>query len=165
VRLSGTEHRVRFEPYEGGVLAHLDDCPPADLVGRWRPGQLRFRGTIDGRARTVAIARKGRQWRLTARGASHLADIFPEHVAALSRHMIEKVPPDLSRFLICPMPGLLTALHVGEGEEVQAGQPLAVVEAMKMENILRAEKSATVKATQAKAGDSLAVDQVIVEFE
>ena len=79
--------------------------------------------------------------------------------------MIEKVPPDLSRFLICPMPGLLVALHVAEGDKVEAGQPLAVVEAMKMENILRAEKSATVKAVNAKAGDSLAVDAIILELE
>jgi len=83
----------------------------------------------------------------------------------LSRHMIEKVPPDLSKYLICPMPGLLTALNVGEGEHVEAGQPLAVVEAMKMENILRAEKAGTVKTVSAKPGDSLAVDAVILEFE
>ncbi len=79
--------------------------------------------------------------------------------------MIEKVPPDLSRFLICPMPGLLVSLSVAVGDKVEAGQPLAVVEAMKMENILRAEKSATVKAVNAKAGDSLAVDAVILELE
>jgi propionyl-CoA carboxylase alpha chain len=79
--------------------------------------------------------------------------------------MIEKVPPDLSRFLIAPMPGLLTALHVGEGDRVEAGQPLAVVEAMKMENILRAEKSGTVAIVVAQPGDSLSVDQVILEFE
>jgi propionyl-CoA carboxylase alpha chain len=90
---------------------------------------------------------------------------MPRHIAELSRHMIEKVPPDMSRFLLAPMPGLLTRLEVKAGDKVEAGQPVAVVEAMKMENILRAEKSAKVKATPAKAGDSLAVDQVIVEFE
>ena len=111
------------------------------------------------------MARRGRQWRLTTRGASHLVEALPAHVAELSRYMIEKVPPDLSKYLLCPMPGLLTALHVAEGEKVEAGQPLAVVEAMKMENILRATKAATVKATPATAGDSLAVDQIIVEFE
>ena len=79
--------------------------------------------------------------------------------------MIEKIAPDLSRFLICPMPGLLTTLHVTAGDAVEAGQPLAVVEAMKMENILRAEKSGTVKIVNAKAGDSLAVDAVILEME
>ncbi len=87
------------------------------------------------------------------------------HVADLARHMIEKVPPDLSRFLLAPMPGLLTKLDVAVGDKVEPGQPVAVMEAMKMENILRAPKAATVKATPAKAGDSLAVDQVIVEFE
>ncbi|WP_129793315.1 acetyl/propionyl/methylcrotonyl-CoA carboxylase subunit alpha [Sphingosinicella sp. CPCC 101087] len=165
VRIAGTEHRVRFEPYEGGLLAFLDAAEAKELVGRWQPGQARFRGTIDGRALTVAIARRGRQWRLTTRGASHLADVLPEHVAALSRYMIEKVPPDLSKYLICPMPGLLTALHVGEGDPVEAGQPLAVVEAMKMENILRAEKAGKVRKVNAKPGDSLAVDAVILEFE
>jgi propionyl-CoA carboxylase alpha chain len=79
--------------------------------------------------------------------------------------MLEKVPPDLSKFLICPMPGLLVALHVSEGDAVQPGQPLATVEAMKMENILRAEKAATVARINAAQGDSLAVDEVILELE
>ena len=90
---------------------------------------------------------------------------MPRHVADLSKHMIEKVPPDMSKYLLAPMPGLLTKLEVAAGDRVEAGQPLAVVEAMKMENILRADKTGTVKATPATAGDSLAVDQVIIEFE
>jgi propionyl-CoA carboxylase alpha chain len=165
VRIAGAEHRVRFESYEGGKLAFLDDGGPQEVIGGWRPGAPLFKGMIDGRARIVRIVRLGRQWRLTTRGASHLAEVLPEHVAALSRHMIEKVPPDLSKYLICPMPGLLTALHVGDGDKVEAGQPLAVVEAMKMENILRAEKAGTVKKVDARPGDSLAVDAVILEFE
>jgi propionyl-CoA carboxylase alpha subunit len=164
VRLRGREHRISFEDYEGGRLAVLDGGEPRELIGRWQPGQAIFRGTVDGRARTVQVARRGRQWRLTTRGASHAVEVLPAHVAELSRHMIEKVPPDLSRYLLCPMPGLLTALHVGEGDPVEAGQPLAVVEAMKMENILRAEKAGTVKKVAAKPGDSLAVDAVILEF-
>jgi propionyl-CoA carboxylase alpha chain len=91
--------------------------------------------------------------------------VMPPHVAELSKHMIEKPAPDLSRLLLAPMPGLLTRLDVEVGDKVEPGQPVAVMEAMKMENILRAPKAATVKATPAKAGDSLAVDQVIVEFE
>jgi propionyl-CoA carboxylase alpha chain len=79
--------------------------------------------------------------------------------------MIEKIPPDLSKFLLCPMPGLLVRLDVAAGDAVEPGQPLAVVEAMKMENILRAEKAGTVKAVNAAAGDSLAVDEVILELE
>jgi propionyl-CoA carboxylase alpha chain len=165
VRIAGTEHRVRFDELAGGFVAHLDDRSAIEIVGPVRPGHGRFEGVIDGRKRVVEVARQGRQWRLTAHGASHVAEVLPEHVAILSRHMIEKIPPDLSKYLICPMPGLLTALHVGEGDKVEAGQPLAVVEAMKMENILRAEKPGTVKKINAQQGDSLAVDAVILEFD
>ena len=132
---------------------------------QWEPGDRFAHATANGSVYEVQVARAGVHWRLTTRGASHVVQVLPPHIAALSRHMIEKVPPDLSKFLIAPMPGLLTALHVGEGDHVEAGQPLAVVEAMKMENILRAEKAGTVKAVQARPGESLAVDAVIVEFE
>jgi propionyl-CoA carboxylase alpha chain len=165
VRIGGEENLISFARYEGGVLAFLGSAEPVDVVGIWQPGQRQFKGTVDGRQRIVQIGRKGRQWRLTTRGASHLADVLPAHVADLSRHMIEKVPPDLSKYLLCPMPGLLTALHVQEGDKVEAGQPVAVVEAMKMENILRAEKTGTVKSVQASPGESLPLDAVIVEFE
>jgi len=165
VRIGGRTREVVIEDQEQGALARVDGSDPVELIGRWGPGQLRFRGTIDGRSRIVQIARAGRDWLLTTRGASHKVQVYPAHVAALTRHMIEKVPPDLSKYLIAPMPGLLTALHVGEGDKVEAGQPLAVVEAMKMENILRAQKSGVVKRAAAKPGDSLAVDAVILEFE
>ncbi|QAY76111.1 acetyl/propionyl/methylcrotonyl-CoA carboxylase subunit alpha [Sphingosinicella sp. BN140058] len=165
VRIAGAEHRIRFEGFEGGLIAQVDDNAGWEVIARWEPGQPLIKARIDERSRTVQIARKGRQWQLTSRGASHRVDVLPAHVADLSRHMIEKIPPDLSKYLICPMPGLLTALNVGEGDAVEAGQPLAVVEAMKMENILRAEKSGRVKTVSAKPGESLAVDAVILEFE
>jgi propionyl-CoA carboxylase alpha chain len=165
VRIAGRDRNVQFDGFDGGLIGYIDEGEGREFIGHWRSGQPMFKVTIDGRSRTVQIARKGRQWRLTTRGASHVVDVLPPHVAALSRHMIEKVPPDLSRFLLCPMPGLLTTLHVGEGDSVEAGQPLAVVEAMKMENILRAEKAGVVRKVEAKAGDSLAVDAVILEFE
>ncbi|MXO61473.1 acetyl-CoA carboxylase biotin carboxylase subunit [Qipengyuania oceanensis] len=104
-------------------------------------------------------------YRMTTRGAKHEAHILPQRVAHLADYMIEKVPPDLSKMLICPMPGLLVKLHVAEGDEVQPGQPLATVEAMKMENILRAEKEGTIAKINAGEGDSLAVDEVILELE
>ena len=88
--------------------------------------------------------------------------LLPPHVAELGKHMIEKIPPDLSRLLLAPMPGLLTRLDVAVGDKVEPGQPVAVMEAMKMENILRAAKAATVKATPVAPGESVAVDQVIV---
>jgi propionyl-CoA carboxylase alpha chain len=165
VRMAGREHHVQFDGFEGGLIAYVDRGEGRELIGQWQPGQPILKARIDDRSRIVQIARRGRQWRLTTRGASHIADVLPAHVAELSRYMIEKVPPDLSKFLICPMPGLLTTLHVAEGEAVEAGQPLAVVEAMKMENILRAEKAGVVKSIAAKPGESLAVDAVILEFE
>ena len=113
----------------------------------------------------VKVVRTRTSLALTARGATHRFEVLPAHIAQHTRHMIEKLPPDLSRFLLCPMPGLLVKLHVAAGDAVQAGQPLAIVEAMKMENILRAEKTATVKAISAAEGDSLAVDAVILELE
>jgi propionyl-CoA carboxylase alpha chain len=162
---SGGEHRVRIKPYKGGTLALLDGEGPIDIVGRWTPGQRLLTVLVDGRERIVQVRRIGRNWELQTRGASHKVQVLPLHVAELSKHMIEKPAPDLSRLLLAPMPGLLTKLDVAIGDKVEPGQPVAVMEAMKMENILRAPKAATVKATPAKAGDSLAVDQVIVEFE
>ncbi|HSQ99050.1 MAG TPA: acetyl/propionyl/methylcrotonyl-CoA carboxylase subunit alpha [Sphingomicrobium sp.] len=166
VRLDGgASHRVRIKPYKGGTLVVSDAGGLVDIVGRWTPGQRLLTVLVDGRKRIVQVRRAGRSWELQTRGASHKAQVLDPHVAELSRHMIDKPPPDLSRLLLAPMPGLLTRLDVAVGDKVEPGQPVAVMEAMKMENILRAPKAATVKATAAKAGDSLAVDQVIVEFE
>jgi propionyl-CoA carboxylase alpha chain len=165
VRIAGETHKVRIKPYKGGTLAVTDDGELMDIIGRWVPGQSLLSVTVDGRHRIVQVRRAGRDWELQTRGASHKVQVLPPHVAELSKHMIKKVPPDLSRYLIAPMPGLLTRLEVKAGDKVEPGQPIAVMEAMKMENILRAPKAATVRATPAKSGDTLAVDQIIVEFE
>ena len=165
VRVSGDEYAVAVEPYDGGLLVSVDGEEEIDLIADYVPGQRLIIADLDGRRRIVQVARNGRGWLLTTRGAAHKVEVMAPHVADLTRFMLEKVAPDLSRFLLAPMPGLLTRLEVKVGDQVEAGQPLAVVEAMKMENILRATKTATVKATPAKAGDSLSVDQLIVEFE
>src|SRR5690349_5711754 len=165
VKIAGESHKVRIKPYKGGTLAVTDDGDLVDIVGRWTPGQRLLTVLVDGRRRIVQVRRVGRNWELQTRGASHKVQVLSPHVADLSKHMIDKPAPDLSRLLLAPMPGLLTKLDVAVGDKVEPGQPVAVMEAMKMENILRAPKAATVKATPAKAGDSLAVDQVIVEFE
>ena len=141
------------------------DGEPFDLSMEYDPGDRLIEAEIGDEELAVKIIRTRIGFKLTTRGASHTARILPGHIAHLAGHMIEKIPPDLSKFLICPMPGLLTTLHVGVGEAVEAGQPLAVVEAMKMENILRAEKSGIVKTVNAGAGDSLAVDAIILEME
>ncbi len=160
VRIDGVDHVVRLDEDEVSV-----DGAVIDLALEYTPGDRYVAAEIGDEPLTVKIARTRSGFKLTTRGASHMARVLPAHVAPYAQHLIEKVPPDLSKFLIAPMPGLLVRLDVGEGDAVQPGQPLAVVEAMKMENILRAEKAATVKALQAKAGDSLAVDQVILELE
>jgi len=165
VRIGGAYRQVHIEPFEGGTMAWVDGGEPVEIFGSWAPGQRLLGLTVGGRQRTVQVRREGRRWLLTTRGASHRVQVLDPHVAELSKHMIEKPAPDLSRLLLAPMPGLLTRLDVKEGDQVEPGQPVAVMEAMKMENILRAPKAATVKATPVKAGESVAVDQVIVEFE
>jgi propionyl-CoA carboxylase alpha chain len=136
-----------------------------ELAMEYTPGDRLIDAEIDGEAIGIRVAPTRTGLKMTTRGCIHDVLILPSHIASLNQHMIEKIPPDLSKYLICPMPGLLVALHVGEGDKVEAGQPLAVVEAMKMENILRAEKSGAVKAVNAKAGESLAVDAIILEME
>ncbi|MBD2842071.1 acetyl-CoA carboxylase biotin carboxylase subunit [Erythrobacter rubeus] len=146
---------------EGGASV---DGEPACGTWDWEIGMPIAQVTGDMEL-AVQIERVGVRWKMTTRGASHEALVLPADVAPLLDHMIEKVPPDLSKMLICPMPGMLVKLHVGEGDEVQPGQPLATVEAMKMENILRAEKEGKIATINAEEGESLAVDAVILELE
>ncbi|WP_447762454.1 ATP-binding protein [Sphingopyxis panaciterrae] len=160
VTVGGAAHKVKL----GHKHIKVDDTK-IDIALEYTPGDRLVVAEIDEAELAVKVARTRTGWRMTTRGCIHDVRVLPWHVAPLSAHMIEKIPPDLSKFLICPMPGLLVALHVGEGDAVEAGQPLATVEAMKMENILRAEKSGTVKTVNAAQGDSLAVDAVILEME
>ena len=159
VRMEGTDYAVSLS-----TDAVCVDGEPVDLESAYTPGDRMIALEGDDPL-TIRIAPLTTGFRLTTRGASRTARVLPERVAAYTRHLIEKVPPDLSKFLICPMPGLLVRLDVAEGDTVEPGQPLAVVEAMKMENILRAEKGGIVKSVEAAAGDSLAVDQIILAME
>jgi propionyl-CoA carboxylase alpha chain len=136
-----------------------------DVALEYTPGDKIVVADIDGEELAVKLSRTRTGWKMTTRGHIHDVRVLPERVAPLAGYMIEKIPPDLSKFLICPMPGLLVALHVQAGDAVEAGQPLATVEAMKMENILRAEKTGIVKTVNATQGDSLAVDAIILELE
>ena len=141
------------------------DGQDVDLSMEYTPGDSLILAEVAGKPLSVKIAKTASGFALNSHGATHKARILPAHVAQHAVHMIEKIPPDLSKYLLCPMPGLLVALHVEIGEVVVEGQPLAVVEAMKMENILRAEKNGVVKSLEAAQGDSLAVDAVILELE
>ena len=165
-----TSHEVRLE--ENALTV---DGEPVTIEMQYTPGEpmvdvALFENGADEdadpvEAYTLQLKSTRTGYAVTTRGATHHLRILQTRIADLAAHMIEKTPPDLSKMLICPMPGLLVKLHVGEGEEVHPGQPLATVEAMKMENILRAEKQATVGKINAAEGDSLAVDEVILELE
>ncbi|MFC3677545.1 acetyl-CoA carboxylase biotin carboxylase subunit [Ferrovibrio xuzhouensis] len=130
----------------------------------WKPGEPFFRGTVNGQPVVARVAPRPDGLRIVHGGAELDIAVRTPRAAELARLMPEKLPPDMSKYLLCPMPGLVVSIGVAEGEPVKTGQALAVVEAMKMENVLRAERDGTVKKVNAKKGDSLAVDQVILEF-
>ena len=159
----------RFEVQLGDGHAMVDGVR-VEGTCNWLPGMVQADATAkldngDQLRFGLIVERHGNQWKVTTRGAAHTALALPLRIARHESLMLEKVPPDLSRFLICPMPGMLVKLHVAEGETVQPGQPLATVEAMKMENILRAEKEGVIAKINAAEGESLAVDAVILELE
>jgi propionyl-CoA carboxylase alpha subunit len=135
-----------------------------ELQSDWWPGQPVWTGMVHGRPVSVQIRPILNGYELAHRGIRAHTRVYTEQEAALAALMPEKAPPDTSKLLLCPMPGLVKAIHVAAGQEIKAGEALCVVEAMKMENILRAERDGTVKAIKAKPGDSLAVDAVIMEF-
>jgi propionyl-CoA carboxylase alpha chain len=134
------------------------------LVSAWRPGDAVWRGTIDNEPIVVQVRPILNGFDLTHRGVEVRAYVYTESEAAAARLMPVKKVADSGKALRCPMPGLVKAVAVTEGQEVKAGDALAVVEAMKMENVLRAERDGVVKSIKAKPGDSLAVDAVIMEF-
>ncbi|MFN0263892.1 acetyl-CoA carboxylase biotin carboxylase subunit [Tepidamorphus sp. 3E244] len=135
------------------------------VTSEWVPGLSVFHGTVDGEPFSVQMRPILNGWRLDYRGVQVQARVYTETEAQLAALMPEKVAPDTSKMLLCPMPGLVVSIAVEEGQEVKAGETLAVVEAMKMENVLRAERDGTVSAIHVEPGDSLAVDAVMMEFE
>jgi propionyl-CoA carboxylase alpha chain len=134
------------------------------LVSAWKPGDPIWSGTIDDRPISVQVRPVLNGFDLCHRGVETRAYVYTEREAAAARLMPAKRTADSGKSLRCPMPGLVVSIAVAEGQEVKAGETLAVVEAMKMENVLRAERDGVVKKIHAKKGDSLAVDAVILEF-
>jgi propionyl-CoA carboxylase alpha chain len=135
------------------------------LEPRWKPGQPVWTGRVDGREIAVRVRLILNGFRLAWRGTEADVFVFTACEAALARLMPAKVAADAGKLVRCPMPGLVLAIAVAVGQEVKTGEPLAVVEAMKMENVLRAERDGRVKIIHVKSGDSIAVDAVILEFE
>jgi propionyl-CoA carboxylase alpha chain len=141
-----------------------DEAGQQLIVSDWRAGEPLFIGAIDDRPLAVQVERRGAAWKVSGGGASLEVLVVRPRIAELAALMPEKEAPDLSKFLLSPMPGLLVSLAVEVGQEIKAGEELAVVEAMKMENVLRATSDGKIAEIHAKPGDSLAVDQAILEF-
>src|SRR4051812_2123161 len=148
--------------YRGGAGGEADDL--ITLKSGWKPGEPVWSGTANGKPVAVQARPIPNGYKLAWRGVFANAQVYTEREADYARLMPVKVATDTGKKLLCPMPGLVKAIAVAEGQEVKAGETLAIVEAMKMENVLRAERDGTVKKLHANAGDSLAVDAVIMEF-
>ena len=135
-----------------------------DIVTDWRPGDAVWTGSVGKRPVTAQIRPFLNGLRIDWQGLSVKTKVFRPRQAAFDRLMPVKLPPDTSKLLLCPMPGLVVSIAVAEGQEVKAGETLAIVEAMKMENVLRAERDLVIGKIKARTGESLAVDAVIMEF-
>ncbi len=164
VRIGGESHLVTVEQEQQGYLVNYAGSA-YPVSSDWGIGQPLFIADIDGHKVCYQVERDGLWYRLQHRGARIDAVVMSESAAQLHAMMPEKIAPDLSRFLLSPMPGLLVKVAVTAGQEVKAGEELAVIEAMKMENVLRAEQDVVVSKIFTAAGESLVVDQSILEFE
>jgi propionyl-CoA carboxylase alpha chain len=149
---------VRFAGADGAL------GQPHHLVSPWTPGEAVWQGTLDGQPLAMQVRPVPNGFRLAHQGFEVAVQVFTESEAAAARLMPVKTAADTGKKLLCPMPGLVVSIAVSEGQEVKAGETLAVVEAMKMQNVLRAERDGTVKKIHATAGATLAVDALILEF-
>ena len=165
VRFNGHSLAVNVQTSAAGMVIALDGAQPETVSSDWVPGQALGRFRFGGKVLVVKISVQDAGFRLRWHGIDVVATVRSPRVAELARLMPEKVAKDTSRLLLCPMPGIIRAVHVKAGDRVEAGQAVAMVEAMKMENVLRAGRPATVKRVAVQVGESLNVDQLIMEFE
>jgi propionyl-CoA carboxylase alpha chain len=169
VQLAGSERALEVRREDGGIGVRLIDAsgqpgPVRILLSDWKPGDPLWSGTVGGGPAAVQVRPILNGFLLAHRGVEARAYVYTASEAQAAGLMPDKAPPDTGKLLLCPMPGLVVSIAVAEGQEVKAGEPLAVVEAMKMQNVLRADRDALVKTVKARPGDSLAVDAVIMEF-
>ena len=165
VALQGEAYALTIAADHEGATVKFEDGSSHRVTSDWVPGQSLARLDVDGTPLVLKVGKIPQGFRLRLRGADLKVHVRSPRQADLAALMPEKMPPDTSKFLLCPMPGLIVKINVAEGDEVQEGQALATVEAMKMENILRAERKGIVKSIAATPGASLRVDEVIMEFE
>ena len=165
VTVQGHSFDLVIEADKDGATVRFEDDSTLRVKGDWTPGDKLASMTINDAPLVMKVGKISGGFRIRTRGADVKVHVRTPRQAELARLMPEKVAPDTSKMLLCPMPGLIVKLDVAVGDEVQEGQALCTIEAMKMENILRAEKKGVVSKVNAGAGDSLAVDDVIMEFE
>ena len=163
VDLGTSRHEVHIDESADGI-AVVDNGRTVPVASGWQPHESLFTGTVAGAPVTIQVSRRGTALTLRWRGFEVTARVRTPRAAELAATMPAKEALDLSRYLLSPMPGLVVALPASKGDTVRAGQPLAVVDAMKMENVLRAERDGRIVAVRVEVGDSLAADQVIMEF-
>ncbi|MDP7149584.1 MAG: acetyl/propionyl/methylcrotonyl-CoA carboxylase subunit alpha [Paracoccaceae bacterium] len=165
VDVAGTSVALTIDADRAGSTVNFNDGGSLRVTSDWTPGDQLATLTVGDKPLVLKVGKAPGGFRIRTRGADMRVAVRSPRQAELAAHMIEKLPPDTSKMLLCPMPGLIVNVAVQAGDEVQEGQALCTVEAMKMENILRAEKKGVVSKINAAAGDSLAVDDVIMEFE
>ncbi len=165
VSLQGQDFAVRVGADKDGATVRFEDGSTLRVASEWTPGDQLAVVEVDGDPLVMKVGKVSGGFRIRNRGADLKVHVRRPRQAELAKLMPEKLPPDTSKMLLCPMPGLIVKVDVEVGQEVQEGQALCTVEAMKMENILRAEKKGVVAKINAGPGDSLAVDDVIIEFE
>ena len=164
VQVAGKVFLVHVLADTAGANVIFEDETSIRISGDWLPGKKLANMTAGDKNLVIKINKITGGFRMRTRGADLKVLVRTPRQAELSKHMQEKLPPDTSKMLLCPMPGLLVKIDVEIGQEVQEGQPLCTVEAMKMENILRAERKGVVAKINSSVGDSLAVDDIILEF-
>jgi propionyl-CoA carboxylase alpha chain len=166
VMLGSAEYVVEVQRRNGDATVSFisPETAALSLQSSWRPGELVWQGTIDGTPAVVQVRSGTNGFELLRQGVAVTARVYTKQEAAAARLMPAKAVVDAGKAVRCPMPGLIVSIAVAEGQQVRAGETLAVIEAMKMENVLRAEHDGLVKTVHAKPGDSLAVDAVILEF-
>ncbi len=164
VTLDGESFAVGRANLAAGNLSLMIDGHVYDAMTEWRPGQPVMRLAGGDGQHAIQLSRIQGGYRLGQGGRTVTAQVRSPEAARLAALMPKKVAPDTSKMLLCPMPGLIVSVNVEVGQEVKAGETLAVVEAMKMENVLTAERDGTIKKINAAKGDSLALDEVILEF-
>ena len=165
VSVQGQVFALRVAADRAGSTVSFGDGTALRVESDWTPGQPLACLMVGGAALVMKVGKIPSGFRLRLRGADVKCHVRTPRAAELALLMLEKLPPDTSRYLLCPMPGLVARIMVAVGDEVQEGQSLATVEAMKMENILKAERRGVVKVINAVEGASLRVDDVIMEFE